>query len=269
MHAAQAPYRELLDRIRSVEAPRLLDEVIRPWLAENAAEREFFVELTGRAGDPIPDVSREESWRLYALSRNHDVLVTQLSTVTSVDGRAAVAAARVELMTALGLTAVVRRPFHPFFHEIVTVERAAVADAPIELVEEIWTGFTLGPMMFARAGARVRAGADQLDPRVAERSVLYWAYERDRPTLDLSVGWGSNSQWRTSFRRDYHIDGQFFYNVDGVRPRIDANRDGLSDIECLELVRHRSFVLSERDSEDLFPYHECVHERDGVASLGW
>ena len=31
---------------------------------------------------------------------------------------------------------------------------------------------------------------------------------------DQSVGWGSNSQWGTKFRRDYHFPGEFHFNVD-------------------------------------------------------
>jgi hypothetical protein len=65
MHSDQAPYLELLERIGSVDEICLVDQVIRPWLAENATEREFLVELAGRTGAPVPEASVEALWRLY------------------------------------------------------------------------------------------------------------------------------------------------------------------------------------------------------------
>ena len=64
--------------------------------------------------------------------------------------------------------------------------------------------------MFSRAGVAVCGGKDYIQPEIAMSSTIYWAFRRKyRPYSDLSHGWGSNSQWRTSFRRDYRIGGRF------------------------------------------------------------
>lgn len=266
MHDSQLPYRQLLEQIRATSSRELVDGVVRPWLAAHAVrEWAFFGELAARPGAPIPDVSEDESWRLYALSRNHDVLVSRRWATANPDERTAVALAHVELMTQLGFRPIARRPFHPFFHEIVAAEAAEPAVAPIEIVEEVWPGFMLGTLMFARVGVLVRGGASHLDPRIATTSTLYWAYERsNRETLDASFGWGNNSQWRTELRRDYSVGDELFYNVDGD---IAHRAHELSDATSIELVRHRCLVLARRDSTDLYPYRERVRERNGVALL--
>ena len=90
---------------------------------------------------------------------------------------------------------------------------------------------------------------------VAERSTLYWAFARNnRPTEDLSNGWGSNSQWRTSFRRDYELDGTLYYNVD-AKDSPGAFDPELDDAERLELLRHRCFVTCTKRSDDRLPWH--------------
>src|SRR6266550_1650701 len=93
------------------------------------------------------------------------------------------------------------RPYSPFFHEIV---------------RQFWPGLMFGSMMFARAGVGVRCHPTILRKDVAETSPMYFTYSRRRRlTVDLSMGWGHNSQWRTNFRRDY-VDGDVYhFNVDG------------------------------------------------------
>ena len=159
--------------------------------------------------------------------------------------------AYVELWRGLGLSAIAPPVFHPFFVEIVDVEPDEDPAAPPTLLELVWPCLMWGRMLFARAGGRVRAGADVLDRRVACTSTLYWAHlRRDRPCQDLSTGWGSNSQWRTSFRRDY-VDGELLrYNVD-AKPRRDA-----TDPRDDELLRYRCAVRASA-LDDAFPY-DCT-----------
>lgn len=110
-----------------------------------------------------------------------------------------------------------RQPiFHSFYHEIVEVEQSPDPDEPISLLGIVWPGFMLGQMMFCRAGVRVRGGQRFVRKDTAEHSHLYWAFvRRNRPADDRSHGWGHNSQWSTSFRRDYVDHDSYFYNVDG------------------------------------------------------
>jgi hypothetical protein len=116
----------------------------------------------------------------------------------------------------LRLTEIEHPTFHPFYHEIVEVEQAQDPDEPIQLLQTLWPGFLLGQMLFCRAGVRIRAGERVAHKDLAEHSRLYWAFWRNnRPANDRSHGWGSNSQWSTSFRRDYVDEETYYYNVDG------------------------------------------------------
>ena len=115
---------------------------------------------------------------------------------------------------------------------------------------------------------------------VAEQSTLYWAHRRlQRPTDDLSVGWGHNSQWRTAFRRDYADDEHYYFNVDGdmdiggpvprwntaaSRARWDGRDPGHDPAHPLplearrELLVHRCFVRSTPPDVDHFPYKDTL-----------
>ncbi|GAB7186422.1 hypothetical protein ATKI12_6253 [Kitasatospora sp. Ki12] len=205
---------------------------------------------------------------LYALGRVADLLL--LDPVGSLS-------ARLRLFTALGMTPFDGAgPFDPFLHEIVEVEQAADRQTPIEVLEVRHPGLMLGELLFGRAGVRVRAGAAHAERGVADRFPLYWTFRRaDRPTRDLSQGWGSNSQWSTDFRLDYRTPGGDHLNVaengsvDG-RPELGHYRDLgpeerlLTPAERRELLRHRCLLRTPRAAadlasspgweDDLFPY---------------
>jgi hypothetical protein len=257
MHSDQQPYRQLHDEMLEYEGDGLHDDILQPWLRAQDGERRWLDELRGRRGRPVPPVSPEGSWRLYALSRIVDLL--QLSFVPrrleegwNVAPVAADEFAR--FMDALGLQAIDRAEFHPFYHEIVTVDQAPDDDASPGIAEVLWPGYALGPLLISRAGVRVRAGRRNLVKEIAERSTLYWAYARNnRRTEDPGLGWGGNSQWRTPFRRDYALDGALHYNADARDPGPGAGID-LGETERAELLRHRCFVTCTRPSDDLWPY---------------
>ncbi len=80
---------------------------------------------------------------------------------------------------------------------------------------------------------------------------------------DLSHGWGSNSQWGTNFRRDYQIDGELYYNVDGrhdLRKPFARSEDryGLSQEERIELLINRCFIVTERPHNNLWPFDDTL-----------
>jgi hypothetical protein len=258
MHTDQQPYRELYDDILEYGGEALYADLLQPWLARNGGERRWLDELRARRGAPVPAMQPEESWRLYALSRIVQLL--QLSFAPPAPGPPAWSIATVSgddfarFMEALGLEKVERAGFHPFFHEVVTVDPLAEDDAPPEVAGVYWPGYALGPLLVSRAGCRVRARRTHLAKEVAERSTLYWAYARNtRQTDDPSRGWGGNSQWRTAFRRDYALDGRLYYNVDGREHPGGAGHD-LAARERDELLRHRCFVTCTRPGDDLWPY---------------
>ncbi|MCX4445491.1 hypothetical protein ACIOEZ_10345 [Streptomyces sp. NPDC087866] len=100
---------------------------------------------------------------------------------------------------------------------------------------------------------------------VADRSPLYWAFRRrHRPTVDLSQGWGSTSQWRTGFRLDYRTPAGDHLNVTGNSPidgstALHADHPAnlgheerlLTSGERRELLRHRCLLRAPEAADAL------------------
>ncbi|RJQ75158.1 hypothetical protein D5S17_21480 [Pseudonocardiaceae bacterium YIM PH 21723] len=149
---------------------------------------------------------------------------------------------------ALGMTEIEQDRFDPIFHEIVAVEQSPDPDAPIEILDIVWPGLMFDELVFSRAGVRVRAGARHAVAGIAERSELHEVFlRRHRPTIDGSLGWGTNSQWRTFIRRDYVTATAQHFNVDG-----DTDVSGNPTEEQSRLVRYRC----KTDERDLPPDDE-------------
>jgi hypothetical protein len=171
-------------------------------------------------------------------------------------------------LSSLGLEEFHQPAFHPFYHEIVEVEQTPNPDEPITLTGMVWSGFMLGQMMLCRAGVRVRGGEHIVRKDLAEHSHLYWAFARyNRPVEDLSIGWGSNSQWATDFRRDYVDEQAYYYNVDGdidihasgyyrdldgdIDTEGDSEQPYLEVPDRIQLLTHRCFIVTpERRHEE-------------------
>ncbi|MEU9043837.1 MULTISPECIES: hypothetical protein [unclassified Kitasatospora] len=257
---ARALYEALLD----TDGPP--EDVIGPWLAREGAGG--YAERLRTASTHHHWWGDEDGqrllWELYALGRVADVLLLDPQPP-----------AYLGLFTALGMTPFEdAAPFDPFLHEIVEVEQAEDPQAPIEVLAVRHPGLMLGELLFNRAGVRIRAGAAHAERGVADRSPLYWTFRRaDRPTRDLSHGWGGNSQWRTDLRLDYrtpegdHLNVTEGGSVDG-RPDLGHYKDLgpderlLTPAERRELLRHRCLLRTPEaataDSpgwaEELFPY---------------
>lgn len=263
MHADQAPYRGLYDDLIEYDGDALFDEVLRPWIAANDGERRWLEGMARRPGRPLPPMRKEESWRLYALSRILQLL--QLSfeppVAESVWKIAPVTpAGYAAFLDALGLETVARDDFHPFHHEIASVQPALDDGDPPRVERTYWPGCMLGPLLISRAGCAIVAGRAHIHPERAARSTLYWAFARNgRPTHDPGSGWGSNSQWRTAFRRDYLLGGTLYYNAGVVREPalVDA---GLGEADGNELLRHRCLVAGSVPDEDRWPYDRTLVE---------
>ncbi|MEU9475794.1 hypothetical protein [Streptomyces sp. NPDC048191] len=207
--------RQLYTRLLEHTGPDAYDAVAGPWAARaGAAYRARLAALAGLLGGLRPGEADPRSaalsaglWELYALSRVSDALLLSFQPPGH-DPWAGPGLSReryLALFTGLGMapfeeTAV----FDPFLHEIVEVEQAQDPAEPIRITGVVWPGLWLGTgVLFGRAGVRVRAGLRHAERGVADRSPLYWSFRRrHRPTADPSMGWGSNSQWRTDFRVD-------------------------------------------------------------------
>lgn len=214
-------------------------------------------------------VRREDvynSYNLYALSRLSDILLLSYQLNRQNEewtGPSVTLDERTEWFTSLGMTLIEERAFCPFYHEIVEVEQAPEADERITLLDTIWPGFMLNHLLFCRAGVRVRGGVQHIRKELAETSTLCQTFWRNnRPTDDASHGWGHNSQWATTFRRDYVDATTYYYNVDGeydLSPGAKNRRDDMREIldeqrltvtGMIELVRHRCFVVTDKDNSE-------------------
>ncbi|MER5728986.1 hypothetical protein ABT084_11750 [Streptomyces sp. NPDC002138] len=143
----------------------------------------------------------------------------------------------------LGMAPIGDVAFDPFFHEVVHVAQHEDPGAPVEITGTLWPGLMFGQMLFSRTGITVRAGARHLTAGIADRSPLHNVFmRRYRETSDGSLSWGSNSQWKTDFRRDYLTDAAFHFDID-EEPDSDRNFRGeprkLTSAERSDLVRYR------------------------------
>jgi hypothetical protein len=202
------------------------------------------------------------------LGRTCEILTLSLKTAkpqAGYDGHFALSTRQFEdFFSRLLIDAMRPKVYAPFHHEIVATFPAPAPSQAPRILEWHWPCLMLGTLMIQRGGVSLSAGAEVLAPGIAATSTLYWAYDRNnRPTHDLAHGWGSNSRWRTAFRRDYHLGDTHHFNVDGrcdlsfVAPGT-FDEPGLSRAERVELLVNRSFVTTSKAHADLFPYDDRV-----------
>jgi hypothetical protein len=234
------------------------------WLSRYPDEVRW-LDSFGAANGPDTSILQEDSWRLYALSRVLQLLLLSFQTGTSDGsdwGGPGVSAPDVcSFARDLGLSEFVPEEFAAIDCEIVTATQAPAPGDPARISDVHWPGFRLGDLIVCRSGVSIRAGTTVANARVATSSTLYWAYRRkNRPYQDLSHGWGGNSQWRTSFRRDYKSGSHLFYNVDGEYdlsiPDLRGPNDILTHAERIELLTNRCFILTEKPHDDHWPYDD-------------
>jgi len=259
-----ASFRQLYSQLIAYRGRAIYRDLLEPAVKDGRTR----LEDCRRFREPIPlDKSDEAAlfamWDLYALNRVNDFLLMPFfpDAKEGRPGRNVTLDEYESFFVRLGMTIVRRDTFSPFLHEIVRVSSSPLPhDMPITLYDEQWPALMFGRLLFSRAGAHVAGGRDYLAREIALGSTLYWTFSRpNRKVNDLSHGWGHNSQWRTSIRRDYEIDGRRIYNFDGKdlldgSPLRDDREDNLTTEERVELVRHRSMVHCEKPSDDLFPF---------------
>ncbi|MEU1090943.1 hypothetical protein ABZ401_29735 [Streptomyces sp. NPDC005892] len=272
--------RELYEALLGHDGPGVFGTVVAPWLASaGAGYRTWLARATEwlcqEGSDGPAGLRNEVSWELYALSRVSDVLLLAHQPPPdavvdaawahsphapahsrSFDGWPAISLDQyLHLFTGLGLVPFREAgPFDPFLHEIVEVEQAEDPEQAVRVTGTVWPGLWLGPLLFSRAGVRVRAGARHAERGVADRSPLYWTFlRRHRPTVDLSQGWGGNSRWRTGFRLDHRTPTGRRVNADGHQDmeaeegNLDPSDALLTPAERQQLVRNRCLLRTPHD----------------------
>lgn len=276
MPANMLSFRALFHQLVAYTGDDVYHDVLLPWQPQ-AAETMSVLSSYGDGEARLwrkdqPDACSEDgtnyytcSEHLYAVSRVSEMLLLPFQPVRNRTEFPLAAynegwlpsirlEERNEWLLSLSMRQVDHPVFHPFYHEIVEVEQAPEPDEPISLVETLWPAFLLGHMLFCRAGVKVRGGVGFIRKDIAENSRLYWAYTRNnRQAVDLSHGWGHNSQWGTDFRRDYVDDDTYYYNVDGGHDIHEEARaeyqngdePTLTLPQRIELLTNRCFILTQ------------------------
>lgn len=210
----------------------------------------------------ISNFPAEIDWELYAFSRVNDLLLTPFQAKEKNNDLRELYE---KFMDSIGLHIdISKREFQPIYHEIVRVEQSAIPTEEPTVISYLWPTTVFGELIISRGGIVVKSGSDFINKTIAENSKLFWTYQRKyKETEDLSAGWGSNSQWRTSFRKDYSTKIHNYYNL-GEKNFIDLNASNISidknilrDIEideAIELVKNRCFIKYNKPSDNLWPY---------------
>lgn len=268
----RALYHELGEQKTAYQLVTFLEK----WSDDNATSIESLSHH--RRFDSTYSFDRDELSSWYALSRVNDWLLMSLRQTPKFPTLPESEYSK--CWDALQLTRSYPHAYHPFWCEIVEVEIDENPDCAPQVTDLLWPALSFGDLLFARAGVVVRGGANFFDAKIAATSTLYDVYRRaNRRTQDLSLGWGSNSQWSTDFRRDYVYGDYFLFNVDGEptfnQPPFLQNVDennlpqrqffasdkgdnaDLTPDEREELLIHRSFVKCTKDDTDLWPHDDC------------
>lgn len=276
MYGSQWPWFELFRTLHAYDGPDAYSDLLERWPEEHKEECHWIAGFAVRTEGCWCTATGEDLCRLYAIYRVTSTLLLrfQVGRADGVDypGPGISSEGFQFFHEALGLRVPEIAEVHPFFHEIVQVQQSRAAETPISIVEQRWPPLMLGSMMFCRGGVAVAGGTAYVVKDVAEHSKLYWTFRRkDRRHEDLSHGWGSNSQWRTPFRRDIQLPTGFHYNIDAQESLNAASGtiEGLDVPVLIELVRHRCLIRTVVDDSDLFPYQYTYAEAaEGTSARG-
>jgi hypothetical protein len=261
-------FRELYDDILQYRGHTLFYDILNPWIEKaQPAVADLGRFETCSPYDRTDQAAQDAMWNLYALSRVNDLLLTSFQNGAAESKIAPVSLDEYEaFFSQVGFTVVASGKFSPFHHEMVRVHQSREDEEAIGVLGHLWPGLMFGQMQFSRSGVEVIGGRKHVVKDIAEKSTLYFAYRRHhRKTNDLSMGWGSNSQWRTSLRRDYQSGNRWIYNADGKNllnaPTIlEKDRDGLTHEERVELCKYRCFIVTSKQDQDLWPFDDRLEE---------
>ncbi len=262
-------FRNLYNEVINYRGDALFESILLPWLDRAvAAATDFACFRLASKYDQQGEEFQLKTWNLYALSRVNDFLLLSFQSDESGvwTGPHVSNKQYVEFFERARFASFTCDEFSPFHHEVVEVEQSEDRQEPISVCRSVWPGLTFGEMIFSRSGVVVKGGSAYINKHIAESSTLYFSHRRlHRKTDDLSIGWGSNSQWRTNFRRDYSTDGRNIFNIDGknclsVCDTAVDDRDGLTNCDRIELCRNRCFIVSPKISNDLWPYDDRLDD---------
>lgn len=264
--------RDLYDKILDYNGEKLNDDVLKNWVAENDYKSYIDNLSYGFKLSETPNISQDDLWELYALTRVLDVLTLRFQTNNKVDGYDWIGPellieTYVNFNELIGLETEMPKLFNTFNCEIIEAQNGY---SDFKIIDCLFPAVKLKNLILKRAGVKILLSEDKYDLTLINNSTIYWTFRRkNRKYMDLSQGWGSNSQWRTDIRLDIETDSNFIYNHAGKldlnksTPELlnELNRQNLEIQDAIELTKYRHFIKSEKDDHDLFPYEFRYEER--------
>lgn len=255
--------RDLYNQIIKYSEKNTLNDVLIPWIEENDYKN-YLNQLSEQLVNNN-DISLEDSWELYALSRVLEIITLKFQPNNRADGSDWLGSeieisAYKSFAENLGLQIVNNSDYHPFYCEIF---EAIEGNTNFLITEMFLPPLMLGNLLIKRGGVKVELNPLEYDLNLVNKSTIYWTYRRkNRKYQDLSHGWGSNSQWRTSFRFDFDLGDSFVYNSEGKINLNSIDDSGLKDLgennllleEAIEITKNRHFISCGKLDSDLFPY---------------
>jgi hypothetical protein len=212
---------------------------------------------------------------MYALTRVLDVLTLRFQPDNSADGDWPGPALTVSEYTSfvelIGLKVETPRVFDHFNCEILEAQKG---QNDFEIIECCFPTVKLKGLVIKRGGVKILLNPLTYDLALVNKASIYWAFRRkNRKYLDLSQGWGSNSQWRTNFRVDIETATGYIYNKKGkldlnnVTPELleELSQQGLDIQDGIELTKFRHFIKSTKEDTDLFPYNFKYEEKKNIS----
>lgn len=276
--------RSLYGALLEYRGEAVATDLLGPWIDASQASlveqlapvRLPFVRQPSRVDWRMREPLVELNWTLYALSRVFDLLLLVHQPASRPDSIVVASehagpwdrripntvSDLVDFACRLGARVHEPERFHPMCHEIVELVEDDACEVPV--VERLhWPSLLLGELVLLRAGVTLRCARSFASRPWADASTLYWArHRRHRSTCDLSLGWGSNSQWRTSFRRDYAAEGRLVFNAGGDQPLTSPSHEEEPLPEQLrhQLLVNRCFLQSPPPGVDPFPFRWTLEE---------
>jgi hypothetical protein len=264
--------RDLYDKILDYHGERLYEEVLRNWISENDYKSYIDNLSKGFRLGEIPNISQDDLWELYALTRVLDILTLRFQTNNKADGSDwtgpdLLIETYVDFTELIGLETEIPQLFDTFTCEIIEAQNG---NNDFQIIDCLFPSVKLKNIILKRAGVKILLPENKYDLTLINNSTIYWAFRRkNRKYIDLSQGWGSNSQWRTDLRLDIETDSGFIYNhrgkfdLNNPTPEL-LNELSLQNLEiqdAIELTKYRHFIQSEKDDKDLFPFEFRYEEK--------
>ncbi len=268
--------RDLYNKIFDFEGEGLYENVLKTWVTENNYRNYISNTFDKFQADKKFDLPQKDNWELNALTRVLDILTLRFQPNNKADGSAWLGpeltlSEFIAFIDLIGLEAKTPKTFDTFDCEIIEAQEG---ENDFYISEYCFPTIKLQNLIIKRAGVKILLNPQNYNLTLINKASIYWTYRRkNRKYLDLSQGWGSNSQWRTDFRIDIETNDSFIFNLNGKFDLCnltqelteELNQQNLELQEAIELTKFRHFIKSTKDDTDLFPYDFKYEEKKNYA----